>query len=141
MTVLVTGASGFIGAAVVRRLLDAGERVRVLVRPTSDRTNLAGLAVEPTLVRTLEPCVPPGSNSGGAAKALCRQRGAEDRPGRCEAGGSRYGGPVTPAARFGGKGEVWLIHRLGRAHHPTVSGGRAAVMYLLPRGAISFTKR
>lgn len=45
-TVLVTGATGFVGAAVARRLLDHGFRVRALVRPTSVRDNLAGLDVE-----------------------------------------------------------------------------------------------
>src|SRR3954449_4821136 len=43
---LVTGATGFVGAAVTRILLRAGHRVRVLARPESDRRNLAGLAVE-----------------------------------------------------------------------------------------------
>ncbi|HET6520464.1 MAG TPA: hopanoid-associated sugar epimerase [Geminicoccaceae bacterium] len=43
MTALVTGATGFVGSAVARRLLQAGEAVRVLVRPTSDRRNLADL--------------------------------------------------------------------------------------------------
>jgi dihydroflavonol-4-reductase len=43
MTTLVTGASGFVGAAVVRVLLDAGYEVRVLVRKTSNRKNLQGL--------------------------------------------------------------------------------------------------
>jgi dihydroflavonol-4-reductase len=43
---LVTGATGFVGAAVARRLLAAGASVRVLTRPTSDRTNLDGLDVE-----------------------------------------------------------------------------------------------
>ncbi len=46
MTVLVTGASGFVGSAVTRALLARGEAVRVLVRPASDRANVAGLAVE-----------------------------------------------------------------------------------------------
>jgi dihydroflavonol-4-reductase len=43
---LVTGATGFVGAAVVRQLLAVGRPVRVLVRPGSDRRNLAGLPVE-----------------------------------------------------------------------------------------------
>jgi dihydroflavonol-4-reductase len=47
--VLVTGATGFVGAAVARALLAQGRTVRVLVRPTSDRTNLQGLNVEPRL--------------------------------------------------------------------------------------------
>lgn len=46
VTTVVTGATGFIGANVVRALLQAGDAVRVLVRPQSDRRNLDGLAVE-----------------------------------------------------------------------------------------------
>lgn len=46
MTALVTGANGFIGAAVVRALLASGESVRAFVRAGSDRRNLDGLAVE-----------------------------------------------------------------------------------------------
>ena len=46
MTTLVTGATGFVGSAVTRRLIEAGYDVRVLVREHSDRTNLEGLCVE-----------------------------------------------------------------------------------------------
>jgi dihydroflavonol-4-reductase len=46
MRALVTGATGFVGAAVARALLHGGHQVRALVRPTSDRRNLAALSVE-----------------------------------------------------------------------------------------------
>ena len=44
--VLVTGASGFIGSAVVRALLAAGYPVRTLLEPDREHTNLDGLDVE-----------------------------------------------------------------------------------------------
>ena len=45
MTVLVTGATGFVGSAVARALLSESEKVRVLARPESNRQNLSGLDV------------------------------------------------------------------------------------------------
>jgi len=45
-TVLVTGANGFIGSHVTARFLQAGYRVRGLVRQNSDRSFLTGLDVE-----------------------------------------------------------------------------------------------
>jgi dihydroflavonol-4-reductase len=46
MKALVTGATGFVGAAVTRALLAAQWRVRVLARNGSDRRNISGLDVE-----------------------------------------------------------------------------------------------
>lgn len=46
MTSFVTGATGFVGSAVVKQLLAAGETVRVLARPNSDRRNLENLPIE-----------------------------------------------------------------------------------------------
>ncbi|TAL54879.1 hopanoid-associated sugar epimerase [Pandoraea sp.] len=44
--VLITGASGFVGSAVLRAALARGHRVRALVRAASPRDNLQGLDVE-----------------------------------------------------------------------------------------------
>jgi dihydroflavonol-4-reductase len=44
--VLITGASGFLGAAVARCLIRAGYGVRALLRPTSPRGNVADLPIE-----------------------------------------------------------------------------------------------
>ena len=48
--------------------------------------------------------------------------------------------PVTPAAKLDGEGAGWCVHEPGSAHHPTVTGGEALVLYLLPDGEIVFTK-
>ena len=62
---VVTGATGFVGAAVARHLVAAGHRVRTLARPGSNRRLLAELPVEivegdlrdsPSLQRLLEGC-------------------------------------------------------------------------------------
>jgi dihydroflavonol-4-reductase len=46
MRVFITGATGFIGANLLRLLLQQGYEVRALVRPTSRLDNLRGLDVE-----------------------------------------------------------------------------------------------
>ncbi|MDX3907244.1 MAG: DUF4863 family protein [Pigmentiphaga sp.] len=48
--------------------------------------------------------------------------------------------PQTPGACFDGTPAGWKVYPPGSAHRPTVSGGRALVLYLLPEGAIEFTR-
>lgn len=48
--------------------------------------------------------------------------------------------PIEDTARFDGCGEGWLVYGPDSAHPPTVTGGRAVVLYLLPDGAIEFTR-
>lgn len=48
--------------------------------------------------------------------------------------------PITPTARFDGHGAGWCVNEAGSAHHPTVTGGEALVLYMLPDGEIEFTK-
>ena len=65
MKALVTGATGFVGAAVARLLCERGWQVRALVRAASDPRNLQALPLElatgdltdpPSLTRAVEGC-------------------------------------------------------------------------------------
>jgi hypothetical protein len=48
--------------------------------------------------------------------------------------------PVAGEALFDGRSAGWLVCPPGSAHSPTVSQGRALVLYLLPQGRIDFTR-
>jgi len=48
--------------------------------------------------------------------------------------------PLGGDAQFDGRPAGWLVCPPGSAHHPTVHGGRALVLYLLPEGRIDFTR-
>jgi hypothetical protein len=47
--------------------------------------------------------------------------------------------PMQGEARFDGQPAGWVVYPPGSAHRPTVTQGRALVLYLLPEGAIQFT--
>lgn len=48
--------------------------------------------------------------------------------------------PIEGEALFDGRPEGWLVCPPGSSHRPTVSQGRALVLYLLPQGSIEFTR-
>ena len=47
--------------------------------------------------------------------------------------------PLTEGACFDQSPAGWRVYEPGSAHYPTVTKGRALVLYLLPQGAITFT--
>ncbi|NMG01190.1 DUF4863 family protein [Aromatoleum toluolicum] len=49
--------------------------------------------------------------------------------------------PLEGDATFDGHGAGWFVYGPGSVHRPTVTDGRAYVLYLLPQGAIEFTKQ
>lgn len=48
--------------------------------------------------------------------------------------------PLEGEARFDDHPAGWVVYAPATAHHPTVSEGRALVLYLLPGGSIEFTR-
>lgn len=48
--------------------------------------------------------------------------------------------PLDDGALFDGRPAGWLVCPPGSTHRPTVSSGRALVLYLLPQGSIEFTR-
>ena len=47
--------------------------------------------------------------------------------------------PQDEGAQFDRRGPGWLVYGPGTAHRPTVTNGRALVLYLLPQGQIEWT--
>jgi hypothetical protein len=48
--------------------------------------------------------------------------------------------PLEGEAQFDGRSAGWCVYGPGSAHRPTVTRGRALVLYLLPQGQIQFTR-
>jgi dihydroflavonol-4-reductase len=63
MRVLVLGATGQLGSNLIRALLDRGEQVRALIRPSSPATTLSGLDIE---------CVSGDLNDAASIAQACR---------------------------------------------------------------------
>jgi len=46
--------------------------------------------------------------------------------------------PLDKKAKFDGRGAGWMVYPPGSRHAPTVTEGKALILYLLPHGAIDF---
>ncbi len=92
MRALVTGAGGFLGACLVRRLREAGHEVRAMVRPGGDSGALAALGAEVVQGDVTDPSSLPGAvRERDVVFHLAGIRRAPRREdfGRVNAGGTR----------------------------------------------------
>ena len=48
--------------------------------------------------------------------------------------------PESPDAKFDGQGQGWTVYEADSEHYPTVTDGKAIILYLLPAGEIDFTR-
>lgn len=48
--------------------------------------------------------------------------------------------PIDEAAQFDNHQQGWLVYPPGSEHAPTVTQGRALILYLLPQGKIDFSR-
>jgi len=114
---------------------DFARRVAVLT------SAIAGRALDDDLARDLNERHGPGSVAYESLAAACphhrHPNGEIDLVMPLASGdGVAAGG----AATFDGQSAGWKVYGPGSAHRPTVRGGRALVLYLLPDGAIEFTR-
>jgi nucleoside-diphosphate-sugar epimerase len=80
LSVLVTGATGFIGPHLVQRLVGAGERVAALVRPETDASRLLAMGVEVVRGDVRDPVAVPRAVAGRRiVYHLARVRGSDAR--------------------------------------------------------------
>jgi dihydroflavonol-4-reductase len=120
MNVFVTGATGFIGASLVRELLKDGCTVRVLARPGSDRSNLTGLDVE---ICEGDLCNPQSLNSGMKGCEILYHAAADYRLWTnnpavmydCNVGGTRN---ILEAALTAGVSKVVYTSSVGTLGNP-----------------------
>ena len=49
--------------------------------------------------------------------------------------------PISEGAQFDGNDRGWCVFEPGSDHCPTVTGGKALVLYFLPAGEIEFTEQ
>jgi hypothetical protein len=118
-------------------------------------TRIAGKNLDGDLQTLLDESFPPGGEAFDDLAELCRQ--GIDEGWLCDVDvvlmddikGPYHGHPngeidmiipETAGAKFDGRGQGWVVYEPETAHYPTVTDGKAIVLYLLPEGEIDFTR-
>jgi hypothetical protein len=105
--------------------------------------------LDEALQRDLNQQFPYEGEAAQAIRQTCVQGMAQGWMGQHEHRGLRYGRVIEPCKTLNGfsvdvvdmNDIVGPHHRHPGAHSPTVTQGRALILYLLPRGEIEFTRR
>jgi nucleoside-diphosphate-sugar epimerase len=123
MTVLLTGATGHVGANLLRALMGHGERVRVLVRPAhpaSDRAAIEGIDVEIAEGDVRDPAALDRAVAGCERAYHCAAKVQTIRGGEGELFDTNVLGTrnVLAAARRAGVRRVVVTSSLGAVGHP-----------------------
>jgi len=84
--------------------------------------------------------IKPGEATHGFSVDVVRMRDVQGPHHRHPNGEIDMVMPTDGEAEFDGQPAGWKVYAAGSAHHPTVSKGEALVLYLLPDGAIEFTR-
>ena len=84
--------------------------------------------------------IKPGAGTAGFSVDVVRMKDVKGPHHRHPNGEIDMIMPITPSAKFDGHGAGWFVYGPDTAHQPTVTEGEALVLYLLPDGAIEFTR-
>jgi len=84
--------------------------------------------------------IKPGQATDGFSVDVVRMRDVKGPHHRHPHGEIDMVMPTDGDAEFDGQGAGWKVYPANSAHHPTVSNGEALVLYLLPEGAIEFSR-
>ena len=110
---LVVGATGMLGGMVARRLLERGDAVRILVRPGSDASALAGAGAEPVTGDLKDRASLERACAGVdtvVTTANSAMRGGDDTPQTVEIEGNRN---LIDAARTAGVQQFVFVSAIG----------------------------
>jgi len=139
--ILIVGATGYLGGIIARRLLQNGEKVRILVRPQSDYAQLVAAGAEAVIGDLKEPESLRSACEGATVvltTANSAQRGGEDNAETVEMRGNQN---LIEAAQAAGVQRFLFVSALGAdtSHPVPFLRGKAETEERLRASGMTFT--